>query len=173
MQVIDVIKGRRSIREYSNEEVSDDTVRMLIDAARWAPSAGNLQPWDFIIVRLNQQKKRLVKAAYNQQFIAEAPTVIVACANPIRSSSRYGLRGSSLYCLLDTAFAVQNIILTAHSLGLGTCVIGAFDEKQVKKILNLPDDIRPVVIIPIGHPAQEPKPPIRRDLNEIIHYMKF
>jgi len=173
LQVIDVIKGRRSIREYSKEEVLDDTVRMLIDAAGWAPSAGNLQPWDFIVVRLNQQKKRLAKAAYNQQFIAEAPVVIVACTNPKRSSSRYGLRGSSLYCLLDTALAVQNILLTAHSLGLGTCVIGAFDEKQVKKILKLPDDIRPVAIVPVGHPVEKPKPPARRDLNEIVHYMKF
>ncbi len=173
MQVIDAIKDRRSIREYRHEKVSYDNIRMLINAARWAPSAGNLQPWDFIIVRKNLQKKQLAEASHNQQFIAEAPVAIVACTNPTRSSSRYGLRGSSLYCILDTAFAIQNILLTAYSLGLGTCIVGAFDEDQVKKTLRLPDDIIPLAIIPVGYSAEKPKIPSRRHLDEIVHYEKF
>lgn len=173
MQIIDVIRTRRSIRKYTAEDVSDDIVRTLIDAARWAPSAGNLQPWDFIVIRVKETKKRLSKIAYDQQFIIEAPVVIVACTNPMHSSSRYGLRGASLYCLMDVAFAIQNILLTAHSLGLGTCVIGAFNEEEVKKILGIPDECRPVAIVPVGYPAEDPKPPMRRTLTQIIHNERF
>jgi len=169
MDVFEAIKKRRSIRAFKNIDVSDEIVEKLIDAARWAPSAGNIQPWEFIVVRNLDAKRRLAEAALNQTFIEEAPVVIVVCADYQRSARGYGSRGATLYCIQDTAAAIQNIHLAAIALGLGTCWIGAFREEPVKKLLGIPDGVRPVAIIPVGYPAEQPAPRPRRPLNEIIH----
>lgn len=173
MDVVEAIKERRSVRAYRDVAVSEETVAKLIDAARWAPSAGNIQPWLFIVVRKAEVKKRLVEAAYNQSFIEEAPVVIVVCADETRSSEGYGERGKTLYCIQDTAAAIQNIHLTAYSLGLGTCWVGAFEEKEASEALNLPSGVRPVALIPIGHYSKAPSPRARREVEEIVHYEGF
>lgn len=173
MDVLEAIKGRRSIRAFKSQAVSTEIVEKLIDAARWAPSAGNIQPWEFIIVRNPEIKRNLAKAALNQSFIEEAPVVIVVCADEIRSSQGYGVRGKTLYCIQDTAAATQNIHLAAYSLGLGTCWVGAFNEEEARKILEIPQGVRPVAIIPVGYPAEKPPARNRRPLNQIIHYEKF
>ena len=173
MDVFEAIKKRRSIRAFKNIDVSDEIVEKLIDAARWAPSAGNIQPWEFIVVRNLDAKRRLAEAALNQTFIEEAPVVIVVCADYQRSARGYGSRGATLYCIQDTAAAIQNIHLAAIALGLGTCWIGAFREEPVKKLLGIPDGVRPVAIIPVGYPAEQPAPRPRRPLNEIIHREMF
>lgn len=173
MDVLEAIKGRRSIRAFKSQAVSTEIVERLIDAARWAPSAGNIQPWEFIIVRNPEIKRNLAKAALNQSFIEEAPVVIVVCADEIRSSQGYGVRGKTLYCIQDTAAATQNIHLAAYSLGLGTCWVGAFNEEEARKILEIPQGVRPVAIIPVGYPAEKPSARNRRPLNQIIHYEKF
>lgn len=173
MDVLEAIKGRRSIRAFKSQAVSTEIVERLIDAARWAPSAGNIQPWEFIIVRNPEIKRNLAKAALNQSFIEEAPVVIVVCADEIRSSQGYGVRGKTLYCIQDTAAATQNIHLAAYSLGLGTCWVGAFNEEEARKILEIPQGVRPVAIIPVGYPAEKPPARNRRPLNQIIHYEKF
>ena len=173
MDVFEAIKRRRSIRAYKNIDVAKETIEKLIDAARWAPSAGNIQPWEFIIVRNPETKRKLAEAALNQTFIEEAPVVIVVCADCERSGRGYGSRGATLYCIQDTAAAIQNIHLAATALGLGTCWIGAFKEEPVKKLLKIPNGIRPVAIIPVGYPAEQPAPRPRRPLNEIVHYEIF
>jgi len=173
MDVLEAIKGRRSIRAFKSEDVPPEIVEKLIDAARWAPSAGNIQPWEFIIVRNPEIKRNLAKAALNQSFIEEAPVVIVVCADEVRSSQGYGVRGKTLYCIQDTAAATQNIHLAAYSLGLGTCWVGAFNEEEARKILEIPQGVRPVAIIPVGYPAEKPPARNRRPLNQIIHYEKF
>ena len=173
MDVFEAIKGRRSIRAFKNLDIPEETIERLIDAARWAPSAGNIQPWEFIIVRNPETKRKLAEAALNQTFIEEAPVVIVVCADHERSSRGYGSRGATLYCIQDTAAAIQNIHLAATALKLGTCWIGAFREEPVKKTLGIPDGLRPVAIIPVGHPAEQPRPRPRRPLSEIIHYERF
>ncbi len=173
MDVFEAIKRRRSIRTFKNIDVSEEIVEKLIDAARWAPSAGNIQPWEFIIIRNQKTKRRLAEAALNQTFIEEAPVVIVVCADYQRSSRGYGSRGATLYCIQDTAAAIQNIHLAATAMGLGTCWIGAFREEPVKKLLRIPEGVRPVAIIPVGYPAEQPSPRPRRPLNEIIHREVF
>jgi len=173
MNVLDAIKGRRSIRAFKDENVSDEVVEKLIEAAKWAPSAGNIQPWEFIIVRKPEIKRRLAEAALDQHFIEEAPVVIVVCADEVRSSEGYGLRGKTLYCIQDTAAAIQNIHLAAYSLGLGTCWVGAFREEEARKILKIPYGIRPVAIIPVGYSAEAPSPRSRRPIRQIIHYETF
>ena len=173
MEVLEAIKGRRSVRLFTNEPVSEEEVRTLVDAARHAPSAGNIQSWEFVIVRKTEIKHKLVVAALNQAFIGQAPVVIVVCANMNASGSGYGSRGVALYCIQDTAAATQNILLTAHSTGLSTCWVGAFKEEEVKEALSIPDGIRPVAIIPVGHGMDNPPKHPRRPLNEMVHYEKF
>jgi nitroreductase len=171
--VLEAIRGRRSIRSFKSENVPQEVVTELIDAARWAPSAGNIQPWEFIIIREANIKERLGEAALGQVFIEEAPVVIVVCANESRSSQRYGTRGRMLYCLQDTAAAIQNILLLAHSFGLGCCWVGAFKEEEAREVLKLPPGIRPVAIIPVGYPAEAPLPENRRPVSRIVHYETF
>jgi nitroreductase len=172
MELSEAIKGRRSIRAFKQQDVPEETVEKLIDAARHAPSAGNIQPWEFVIARKQDTKKKLAQAAY-QAFVEEAPVVIVVCANEKRSSMGYGIRGKTLYCIQDTAAATQNILLTAYSLGLGTCWVGAFNEKEAKKALQAPDGIRPVAIIPVGYPNRTPSQRGRRPINQIVHHEGF
>jgi len=173
MDVLEAIMGRRSIRVFKSQDVPENVVEELIEAARWAPSAGNIQPWEFIVVRKPEIKKALVEAALGQTFIEEAPVVIVVCANEDRSSQRYGSRGRALYCLQDTAAAIQNVHLCAFSLGLGSCWVGAFKEEKAKEALKLPQGIRPVAIIPVGYRAEAPLPRDRRSISEMVHYETF
>jgi len=173
MDVLEAIKGRRSIRAFKSNDVSPEIVKKLIEAARWAPSAGNIQPWEFIVVRKPEIKRALAEAALDQTFIEEAPVVIVVCANENRSSYGYGMRGKTLYCIQDTAAAIQNILLTAYSFGLGTCWIGAFREEEAREILKIPYGVRPVAIVPVGFSAEAPLSPDRRHINHIVHYETF
>jgi len=173
LDVFEAIKTRRSVRAFTQKGVSEEEVEKLIDAARWAPSAGNLQPWEFIVVRKPEIKRKLSTAALHQTFIEEAPVVIVVCANQLRSGRGYGARGVHLYCLQDTAAATQNLLLAATALGLATCWVGAFREEEARKALNLPEGIRPVAIIPVGHPAEKPRIRPRRPLGEIIHHETY
>lgn len=173
MDVFEAIKGRRSIRVFKKDDVSHGNIEKLIDAARWAPSAGNIQPWEFITVRKLGLKRRLVKATLGQSFVEEAPVVIVVCANEDLSSEGYGARGKTLYCIQDTAAAIQNILLAAYSIGLGACWIGAFDEEEAREILRVPAGIRPVAIIPVGYPGETASRPIKRPMDQFVHRETF
>ncbi|MEM2971054.1 MAG: nitroreductase family protein [Candidatus Bathyarchaeia archaeon] len=173
MDVLEAIKGRRSIRAFKSQDIPEEIVEKLIEAARWAPSAGNIQPWEFVVVRKPEIKKRLAEAALGQTFIEEAPVVIVVCANENRSMHGYGMRGKTLYCIQDTAAATQNILLTAYALGLGACWVGAFREEEAREALKVPLGIRPVAIIPVGYPDEAPTPRSRKPINQIIHYESF
>ena len=173
MELLEAIKGRRSIRAFKSQDVPDETVEKLIDAASYAPSAGNTQPWVFVIAKKVETKKKLASAAYYQAFVEEAPVVIVVCADENRCSMRYGHRGATLYCVQDTAAATQNILLTAYSLGLGSCWVGAFNEKEAKKALKTPEGMRPVAMIPVGYPNKTPSQRSRRPLKQILHHEEF
>lgn len=176
MKTVDVFKaiqGRRSIREFTSEKIADDDLIKILNSAIMAPSAGNCQPWEFVVVKDQSQKERLVRAALGQTFIAEAPVSIVVCANVPRTSRRYGRRGEDLYCIQDTAAATQNILLTAYALGYATCWVGAFDEDAVAEVIKAPAGVRPVAIIPIGKPAEKPSPPQRMPLSKIVREDRF
>ena len=173
MDVLEAIKERRSIRAFTDEKVSEKDVERLIDAARWAPSAGNTQPLELVVVKDKEMKRKLSEAALNQTFIQKAPVVIVVCADLNRSSRGYGSRGKHLYSLQDTAAATENILLAAQELGLATCWVGAFREKEVAKAVKAPRNLRPVAIVPVGHPAERPVAPPKRSVNEIVYYETF
>ncbi len=173
MDVFEAIKGRRSVRRYLPDPIPEEDLKKILEAGTWAPSAGNVQPWEFIVVKDEKTKDLLAEAALGQYFITEAPIVVVVCANESESERSYGDRGRTLYCIQDTAAAVQNILLTAYSLGYGSCWVGAFDEEKVRRILEIPTGVRPVAIVPIGKPAERPYPPNRKPLSRVVHWEKF
>lgn len=165
--VMDAIKERSSIRKFKPDPVPQATVGRLLEAAQLAPSAGNLQPWLFVVVLNEDLRRKLAKAA-GQPFIAGAPVCIVVCVEPERSASQYGRRGRELYCIQDTAAAIENILLAATGYGLGACWVGAFDEEETARILELEPGFRPVALVPIGYPDQERRAVPRRPLDEVV-----
>ena len=173
LDVFEAIKERRSIRAFTDEKVSDGDVTRLIEAARLAPSAGNIQPWEFVVVKTVETKRKLSDAALNQTFIEKAPVVIVVCADLNRSSRGYGSRGENRYSIQDTAAATENILLAAQQLGLATCWVGAFHENKVAKAVKAPRNLRPVAMVAVGYPAERPATPRKRYFNEIVHYGTF
>lgn len=173
MDVFEAIKQRRSIRTYKNQPLPEGTVKQLLEAARLAPSAGNVQPWEFVVAASPITKHNLSLAAYGQKDIEEASVVIVVCADQKRAAESYGERGKTLYCFQDTAAAIQNILLVACSLGLGSCWIGAFKETETRKVINCPKALKPVALIPIGYPNETPSARPRREITEIMHKETF
>ena len=167
MNVMDAIKTRKSVRAYSDRPVEDDKLNIVLEAARLAPSASNLQEWRFIIVREAGIRKKLTQIAGNQEFVGEAPVVIVACAE----TDGYVMKCGQLCYPIDVAIALDHITLAAVELGLGTCWIGHFDERKVKEILGIPEKIRVVELMPLGYPAD---PSVigkkRHPLNTIVRY---
>lgn len=160
MTVLNAVKERRSVRRFLQKEIPDDVIEKLKEALIWAPSAGNLQARRFYFVFKRELKEDLARAALNQNFIARAPLVIVACTdNNIRF--RYGERGVHLYTIQDVSASIMGMMLVAHELGLGTVWVGAFHEDVVSSILNLPKNLRPVAIVPVGYPSAIPKAPER------------
>jgi nitroreductase len=167
MSIIDIIKRRRSIRKYKTNLIPQEIIDELIEALIWAPSAGNLQSRKFYFIFDEALKTKIAEAAYNQDFISKAPLVIVGCVDE-NKIKRYGERGKNLYGICDVSASIQNLMLVATEKGLGTCWVGGFDENKVKEILNLPTHLRPIVIVPVGYPAENPKPPKRVSKDEAV-----
>lgn len=172
MNILEIIRTRRSVRDFTDQEIPENIINELIDALRWAPSAGNLQSRKFYFVFKREIRETLSQARHNfARFVARAPLAIVACAD-LRIASHYGERGSNLYCIQDTAASVQNLLLAAHGLGLATCWVGAFQEDTVREILDIPANLRPVAIVAVGFPAEAPKPPQRVSKEEAVIMLK-
>ena len=172
LDVIECIKQRRSIRTFLPRPVPRETLEKILQAAILAPSAGNWQSWRFYVVMNDALRHDLVKAAADQDFIAEAPVVIVVCAEPGRAEQTYGDRARELYCLQDTAAAIENLMLAAHANELGTCWVGDFDEAAVKKLLRIGEPYRPIALVPLGYPNETPNPRWRRPLSEVVEYLE-
>ncbi|MEO0021627.1 MAG: nitroreductase family protein [candidate division WOR-3 bacterium] len=171
MEFYEVIRRRLSVRAYKPDPVPEEVLNRILDAGRLAPSAKNLQPWKFIIVRDEKVRQALVPACRNQSFIAQAPVVICACA--LLEQAWKGMGGYWSAAEIDVTIALEHIILAAASEGLGTCWIGAFIEDEVKKVLAIPEGVKPVALTPLGHPAQEPRPRPRKELKEIVCYERY
>jgi nitroreductase len=167
MNILDIIKERRSVRKFLNKLIPKEIQDTLKDAIMWAPSAGNLQSRKFYFILNQAIKKDLAKAALNQSFIAEAPLVIVGCAD-LRIKNHYGERGVNLYAVQDVSASIQNVLLVAHELGLATVWVGAFYEDEVCKILKLPRFLRPISIIPVGYTSVHPPVPGRVPVEDAI-----
>lgn len=168
MSILKVIKERRSVRRYKADPIPDDILQRVLDAARFSPSGKNLQPWKFILVQDESLKQRLAEASVRQIFIAEAPIVVVACGFPDRCYSQMGNYMKSWP--VDVAIAVEHLMLQAQEEGLGTCWIGAFEEKDVKSILDVPEGVRVLALTPLGYPDENPVPRGRKSMEEIVSY---
>ena len=171
MDILEIIKNRRSVRSFQKKEIPQEIIDKLIESLIWAPSAGNLQSRKFYFVFNQGIKEKLVGAAQEQDFIAHAPLVIVGCADE-KISQRYGGRGKELYSICDVSASIQNLMLLAYERGLATCWVGAFDEKKVAEVLNLPGNLRPIVICPVGYPSEKPMTTSRVSKEETIKFLK-
>ncbi|MDD4690528.1 MAG: nitroreductase family protein [Eubacteriales bacterium] len=169
MEVFTAIQGRRSIRKYESTPVEEEKLSKVLEAARLAPSASNLQNWKFIVVRDENNRFKLAEAAGGQSWVAQAPVVIVACGT---ETDKVMLSGQHRYNI-NVSIAVTHIILEAYELGLGTCWLGMFEEDKVKKLLNIPEDVRVVAITTLGYPSEDALPRPRKSLGEIVSFEKY
>jgi len=143
------LESRSSVREYDDEPPGTDDVDYILRCASTAPSAGNLEAWDVVVVTEEETRAALAEAAFSQKHVEQAPVIFVVCANYVRSMSRYGERGI-LYGLEDATIACTYMMLAAHARQLHSCWTGAFDEEEVRKILGLPQHVRPVALLAVG-----------------------
>ncbi len=179
MEVQEAIKSRRAIRRYKTTPVDDRTIELVLEAARWAPSWANTQCWRFIVVRDANTKSRLAATlpesnpAFNA--VKEAPAVIVACAELGKAGYKRGevTTDKGDWYMFDVALAMQNLVLAAHSLGLGTVYIGLFDAKKAAGVLEVPPGFCVVTMTPLGYPDHQPSPTLRKELTEIVSYEKY
>ncbi len=171
MDLASLIRSRRSVRAFTREPVPDPLVRELVELANWAPSAGNLQSRDFIVVREEKTRRALARAA-DQVELGQAAAVLVVCTNA-RRVTKYGTRGRELFSVQDAAAATQNFLLAAHEHGLGAVWMGSFDEDEVRRLLGIPDHARPVALIAFGWPAEHPTPPERLPLADVLHMERW
>lgn len=169
MNLFEAFQQRRSVRAFQDKPVPESAVQRILEAANIAPSAGNLQAYEIIVVRDPQRRRRLAQAAWDQQFIAEAPVALVFLTNPQRNRDRYGRRGAELYAVQDATVACAYAQLAATALGLATCWVGAYDDDAVAEIVGAPPGWRPVAVLPVGYGAESPPPRPRRPLKELTH----
>lgn len=169
MEIDQVIRERQSVRTYQDRPVEEEKLNKVLEAARLAPSAMNRQPWKFVVVRDHGMRKQLAKASFDQKFIGIAPVIIAAVA--LQPEVMMGCQVPSYP--VDLAIAVAYMTLAAVGEGLGTCWIGAFDQNEVRHLLDIPGEFRVVALLSVGYAADSPRPKRRKALEEIVCYDRF
>ncbi len=167
MDVLEAIKQRRSIRQFTEQAIERELLEQILDAARWAPTAGNQQRWRFTVVT-DPTVKEMVRKVSPGIFATPAAFVVI-CAEAAPDASDWDERTY----LADCSIAAQNIMLAAHALGLGTCVALSYARSAVQEILDIPDQVKPELVITLGYPAEDPAPPPRLPLNQIVFAEKY
>ena len=189
MELFDAINSRRSIRKYKPDPVDDKAIEAILEAGRWAPSWSNTQCWHFIVVRDPAVKAKVADTLMKFEMKGElvdnpgkkvlntAPVLIVVCATvgisggpPMYGGSGKFITDKGDWFMFDTGLAVQNMVLAAHGLGLGTVILGTFDAPAAEKVLGVPEGYRVVTLFPVGVPEAAGKAPPRKELSEIAHY---
>ncbi len=169
MDILETIKTRRSVRGYKKEPVPEEKLKKVLEAARLAPSARNDQSWKFIVVRDPEKRKQLVKAADTNDFVGQAPVIIVAVGLNPEFVMKCGVPAYAV----DLAIAVDHMTLAAVAEGLGTCWIGSFSQNKVKDVLGIPEEYKVVTLLPLGFPNDVAKEKTRKKIEEIILYESF
>ncbi|TAJ44634.1 nitroreductase family protein [Methanofollis fontis] len=167
-EFLSFLEARQSVREYIDGDLRDDEVDAILRAVSSAPSAGNREAWDVVLVRSEDQREALAEAAFDQEHISRAPMIFVVCANYVRSMSRYGERGI-LYALQDATIACTYMMLAAHALRLHACWTGAFDEDGVREVLDIPAHVRPVALLAVGRGVVPTARTDRMPVGEHVH----
>lgn len=171
MEFADVLASRRSVRHFDTKrDVAQADINALLEAAVVAPTAGNIQPWRFTVVRSLPARESLA-SALRQRWATAAPVVIVVSVDPRPCAARYGDRGEQLYAIQDTAAAVENMLLAAVDRGLASCWIGAFDGEAVRDSLGIKSPLTPVAVLPVGYSAESAGRPTRRPLDEVTTWL--
>lgn len=164
MEVLEAIRQRRSVRAYRPDPVPADALEKVLEAARLAPSASNRQPWRFVVVTDPGRRVELARAARDQAFVGQAPVVIAAVA--LEPDTVMSCRVEAY--AVDLAIAVDHMTLAAVAQGLGTCWIGAFDQDRARRLMSIPDHCKIVALLPLGYPADEPRPKNRKALADVV-----
>lgn len=171
--VFDCMRESHSVRNFLQQDIPESTLTRILEAGCWAPSAGNLQPWYFYVIKNQEIKRKVAEACFEQNQIENSPVSIVILADPARSNEKYGERGAQLYCLQDTAVAAENMILAAYGLGISTCWIGAFDEIKIQQAVEASPRLRAVAILCLGYSNEADRPAKERlrigEVTKIIH----
>ena len=176
---MEIIKGRRSIRIYQDQQIPEEQLNKLLEAIRWSPSWANSQCWEVIVIKDSAIKQKLQETLYagnpSMKSIVEAPVVIALCGKLQSAGFKKGQAATKLgdWFMFDLGIATQNLCLTAHHLSLGTVIVGLFDQGKAKEILQVPEGYELVALIPLGYPTQEVNAPPRREIAEFVHYDKF
>ncbi len=163
---LDLLKSRRSIRKYTDQLVEEEKIQKCLEAAQWAPSASNKQPWEFMIVRDEETRKKLSKIHSYAKFVAQSPVIFIPLTNP---------EVHPKYHWADTALATLQYMIEAHSLGLGTCWAGVIEssvEPEIRKLLGIPDHINVLGLVATGYPAEQPTR-TRKEFDTLVHYEKY
>ena len=169
MEFSELIEKRYSVRAYKPDPVEDDALHQVLEAARLAPTAANRQPFQLVVIPTAGREAEL-KRIYNRDWFVQAPLVICICGIPAQGWIR---RDGKNYTDVDVAIAMDHLILTAASLGLGTCWIAAFDPTAAREVLGLPDGVEPIAFTPLGYPADQPRPKKRKALSELVRYERW
>ena len=162
MDLFKAILERRSIRKYKDDPINDSALEKILDAARWAPNAGNYNSWRFVVVTSPARKKLLINFCPGIDDVPAA--FIVVCSKPTQQRLKEATR---LMYMADCAIATQNICLAAYSLNIGSCVVVSFADRALREILDIPEDVQPRIIVTLGHPSEVPEPPERLPISEI------
>jgi nitroreductase len=167
--VLEVIKGRRSVRSFKPDPIPEEHLKLILEVGLWAPSGGNAQPWEFVLVREKQviDKIRL----FSPGLFGDPYALIVLCVNKNRIKRRD--ESGKQIALMDVAMAAQNMMLEAYYLGVGSCPIASFNKTAIKELLDMPDHVDPVLMVSLGYPEKWPEPPKRRPFEEVVHYEKY
>ncbi len=168
--ILELIKSRRNVTSFLPKFVSWENISRVLDAGRHAPSCGNIQNWKFIVVIKPELKQEIAAASYDQYEIAQAFALMVVCAEPDKAERYYGEKGKTFYSVQNCAAAAQNMLLEAHSLGLGARWVGAFDAERVKELLKIPDDAEPQVIVALGYAKDIPPKPPKYPLESLVYF---
>ena len=167
MEFFDVLERRRSVRAFKDQPVEEEKIQKILKALNSAPSAGDLQAFEVILVKAQAVKEALLEAGLRQQFLKQADFILVFLTNAERSA-KYGERGAKLYCLQDATIACAYAQLAATAQGLASVWVGAFDEKDVIKALGIEAGLTPAALLPIGYPAESPEKTPRRELSDLV-----
>jgi len=173
METLECIESRRSIKKYLDIPIEFEKVGNIINAGRFAPSSGNLQDWKFILVTEKELRQQLAEACTQQYWMEAAPIHIVVCSKPAETERMYGERGQTVFSIQNCAAAAQNMLLAAHDQGLGACWVGAFSEHHIRRILSIPEKIRPMMVLTFGYADEEPSSPHKYTVDNITYIERW
>lgn len=168
MDFEEVIRKRHSIKIYQKKDVPDEIINKIIELSNLSPSAGNLQARSIVIIRTEEKKIEIVNATKGQDWILKAPVILIIFANLKESEFRYDARGRNLYALQDATIFAAHLQLIATYFGLATRWVGQFYESKVNKVIGISKEKKPIAIITLGYPLEEPKIKPRKTIKELI-----